>query len=59
MTNYSNYGLTVTVYTQHQPKANRAVMAIDVGMVRFNNYNRNALGTPFGIYKRSGFVQGS
>ena len=55
ITNSSDYGLTAIVYTQNQLKANRAVRAIDVGMVWVNNYNRNVLGTPFGGWKQSGY----
>lgn len=54
ITNASKYGLTAIVYTSDQLQANRAVRAIDVGMVWVNNYNRNVLGTPFGGYKHSG-----
>lgn len=55
ITNSSEYGLTSIVYTQDQIKANRAVRAIDAGMVWVNNYNRNMLGTPFGGVKHSGY----
>ena len=55
ITNSSQYGLTAIVYTQDQLKANRAVRAIDTGMVWVNNYNRNMLGTPFGGVKHSGY----
>lgn len=56
ITNSSNYSLTAVVYTQDQMKANRAVRAIDVGMVWVNNYARNILRTPFGGYEHSGSV---
>jgi acyl-CoA reductase-like NAD-dependent aldehyde dehydrogenase len=55
ITNSSEYGLTAIVYTKDQLKANRAVRAIDAGMVWVNNYNRNMLGTPFGGVKQSGY----
>lgn len=55
ITNSSEYGLTSIVYTKDSLKANRAVRAIDTGMVWVNNYNRNMLGTPFGGAKRSGY----
>lgn len=55
ITNSSEYGLTSVIYTKDQLKANRAVRAIDTGMVWVNNYNRMMLGTPFGGVKLSGY----
>lgn len=53
--NSSEYGLTAAVYTKDSLKANRAVRALEVGMVWVNNYNRAILGTPFGGVKQSGY----
>lgn len=36
-------------------KANRAMRALETGMVWVNNYNRMVLGTPFGGTKMSGY----
>lgn len=55
ITNSSDYGLTNIIYTEDSLKANRAVRAIDAGMVWVNNYFRNVLGTPFGGMKHSGY----
>jgi len=55
LANSSDYGLTAVIYTKDTLKANRAVRAIDSGMVWVNNYNRNMLGTPFGGAKHSGY----
>lgn len=53
--NSSEYGLTAAVYTQDALKANRAARALEVGMLWLNNYNRGALGAPFGGVKYSGY----
>lgn len=53
--NGTEYGLTAAVYTRDQIQANRAVRAIDTGMIWVNNYNRQMLGTPFGGVKHSGY----
>ncbi|KAK4545981.1 Aldehyde dehydrogenase mpl4 [Oleoguttula mirabilis] len=55
LANSSDYGLTAAVYTRDTLQANRAVRALDSGMVWVNNYNRNMLGTPFGGRKHSGY----
>ncbi|KAI1340556.1 dehydrogenase [Xylariaceae sp. FL0016] len=53
--NSVEYGLTSTVFTRDQLKANRFARAVDVGMVWVNNYKRDVLGTPFGGVKYSGY----
>ncbi|KAK5116867.1 Aldehyde dehydrogenase mpl4 [Meristemomyces frigidus] len=55
LANLSDYGLTAAVYTRDSLQANRAVRALESGMVWVNNYNRNMLGTPFGGAKHSGY----
>lgn len=55
LANASEYGLTCAIYTKDALKAQRAARAIDAGMVFVNNYNRIALGTPFGGTKWSGY----
>lgn len=55
ITNSVEFGLTSIVYTQDHYKANRAVRAIDAGMIWVNNYHRALVGTPFGGSKHSGY----
>lgn len=49
------YGLVCAVYSKNLTEAMRVARHIDAGMVFLNNYNRMALGTPFGGTKASGF----
>lgn len=53
--NEVEYGLVAAVYSKDVTKATKAGREIDAGMVFINNYNRMALGTPFGGAKHSGY----
>lgn len=50
-----DYGLVCAVFSKDTPKATRAAREVDAGMVFVNNYNRMAMGTPFGGAKHSGY----
>ena len=51
--NETKHGLTPAIYTCDQIQANRAVRAIDTGMIWVKNYSRQMLGTPFEDVKHS------
>ncbi|KAJ9603639.1 hypothetical protein H2200_011825 [Cladophialophora chaetospira] len=53
--NESEYGLVCAVFSKNVTEAMRIGRHIDAGMVFLNNYNRMALGTPFGGTKSSGY----
>ncbi len=53
--NEPEYGLVCSIFSRDMSKALKASREIDVGMVFINNYNRSALGTPFGGAKHSGY----
>ncbi|KAK5053789.1 hypothetical protein LTR84_001751 [Exophiala bonariae] len=53
--NEVDYGLVCAVYSKNLTEAMRVARHVDSGMVFLNNYNRMALGTPFGGTKASGF----
>ncbi|OQU98737.1 hypothetical protein CLAIMM_04474 isoform 1 [Cladophialophora immunda] len=55
ITNESEYGLVCAVHTGDMNRAWRAARDVESGIVFVNNYHRNALGTPFGGTKSSGF----
>lgn len=52
--NETAYGLTAIVFSNDVTCCHRMSHRLDVGMVWFNNYNRNVIGTPFGGVKNSG-----
>ena len=49
------YGLVCAVFSKNLTEAMRGARHLDAGMVFLNNYNRMALGTPFGGTKSSGY----
>ena len=53
--NENAYGLTAIVFSKDAERCHRISRRLDVGMVWFNNYNRNVIGTPFGGVKDSGY----
>lgn len=53
--NEPEYGLVCAVFTKDTTEAMRIGRSLDAGMVFINNYNRMALGTPFGGTKSSGY----
>ncbi|KAJ9641169.1 uncharacterized protein PV06_01027 [Exophiala oligosperma] len=53
--NEVEYGLVCAVFSKDVTKATKAGREVDAGMVFINNYNRMALGTPFGGAKHSGY----
>ncbi|KAE8450941.1 hypothetical protein EG329_005381 [Mollisiaceae sp. DMI_Dod_QoI] len=55
MVNDTPYGLTCGIYSRDSEKYLRVARHVDAGMIFINNYNRNAVGTPFGGMKDSGY----
>ena len=53
--NESPYGLTAIIFSKDNERCLRLSRRLDVGMVWFNQYFRNVLGTPFGGAKESGY----
>lgn len=53
--NSTPYGLSASVWTQDQAKANRIASKLEVGMVWINSWMVRDLRTPFGGQKLSGF----
>ena len=53
--NESEYGLVCAVFSRNLTEAMRVARHLDAGMIFLNNYNRMALGTPFGGTKSSGY----
>ena len=53
--NESEYGLVCSVFSKDTTEAMRIGRRTEAGMVFVNNYNRMALGTPFGGVKFSGY----
>jgi len=53
--NEVEYGLVCAVFSKNLTEAMRVARHIDAGMLFLNNYNRMALGTPFGGTKASGY----
>ncbi|PNY23454.1 NAD/NADP-dependent betaine aldehyde dehydrogenase [Tolypocladium capitatum] len=53
--NEAAYGLTAIIFSRDHERCQRISRQLDVGMIWFNNYSRNVLGTPFGGAKDSGY----
>lgn len=53
--NEVDYGLVCAVFSRDLTEAMRVARHIDAGMLFLNNYNRMALGSPFGGTKSSGY----
>lgn len=53
--NELEYGLVCAIFSKDLTEAMRIARHIDAGMIFLNNYNRMALGTPFGGTKYSGY----
>lgn len=53
--NETAYGLTAIIFSENAKRCHRVSRQLEVGMVWFNNYNRNVVGTPFGGVKDSGY----
>lgn len=53
--NEPEYGLVASVFSRNTTEAFRIARHLDAGMIFINNYNRMALGTPFGGAKYSGY----
>jgi acyl-CoA reductase-like NAD-dependent aldehyde dehydrogenase len=53
--NEIEYGLVCAVFSKDTTEAMRVARYLDAGMIFLNNYNRMALGTPFGGTKFSGY----
>lgn len=53
--NEPEYGLVCAVFSKDTTEAMRIARHLDAGMIFINNYNRMALGTPFGGTKFSGY----
>lgn len=53
--NEPEYGLVCAIFSKDHSKCMKATREVDAGMVFVNNYNRMALGTPFGGAKHSGY----
>ncbi|KND92268.1 NAD/NADP-dependent betaine aldehyde dehydrogenase [Tolypocladium ophioglossoides CBS 100239] len=49
------YGLTAIILSRDHERCLRVSRQLDVGMIWFNNYYRNVMGTPFGGAKDSGY----
>ncbi|MXV60519.1 aldehyde dehydrogenase family protein [Natronorubrum sp. JWXQ-INN-674] len=52
--NDTKYGLTAAIWTENLDVANRMARRIEAGYVYLNNFERGAVGVPFGGYKQSG-----
>lgn len=52
--NEPEYGLVASVFSKDLTEAMRIARYLDAGMIFLNNYNRMAIGTPFGGTKHSG-----
>lgn len=53
--NGTAYGLTAIIFSENAKRCHRVSRRLDVGMIWFNNYFRNVMGTPFGGVKGSGY----
>ncbi|CZR57242.1 related to aldehyde dehydrogenase [Phialocephala subalpina] len=53
--NDTPYGLTCGIYSRDSEKCLRVARHVDAGVIFINNYNRAAIGTPFGGMKESGY----
>ena len=53
--NEPEYGLVCAIFSRDITEAMRVGRFLDAGMIFINNYNRMALGTPFGGTKASGY----